>query len=243
MPSHPSERALKANLERLSRRIEAARARSRVAAPSVAVVVVTKGVPAPALVPLASLGVRDVGENRVQEAADKRPGAPPGLRWHGIGHLQRNKARKAVDLFDTFHALHSEDLGDRLEAVLAPLGRTWPVHLQVNAAGDPRKSGVPPERALQVLERIAELPHLDVVGWMTMPFLDEDPRPAFRALREIRDEAVRRGLGRRPAAALSMGMSDDFEVAVEEGATVVRVGRAVWAGVAASASPRVARSA
>ena len=241
MPSPPSERALKANLGRLARRIDAARARSAVAAPEVRVVVVTKEAPAEAFALLAAAGVVDVGENRVQAAVARRPGAPDGLVWHGIGHLQRNKAARAVEAFDVFHALDSLDLARRLDEVLAGRDLPWPVHLQVNAAGDPRKGGVGPEEALGLLAEIANLPRLDVVGWMTMAALDADPRPAFRALRELRDEAVRRGLGRRPPDALSMGMSDDVEVAVEEGATVVRVGRAVWDGVFSPSS--VARSA
>jgi pyridoxal phosphate enzyme (YggS family) len=241
MPSSPSERALKANLERLGRRIEEARSRGPSAATHTQVVVVTKQAPYGGLALLPDAGVTDIGENRVQSAEEKRPGAPPGLVWHGIGHLQRNKAGRALDLFDVFHALDSESLADRLEALLAVRGTRWPVYLEVNAASDAAKGGPPIEGALRFLRAVSRHPHLDVVGWMTMAAIDEDPRPAFRALREARDEAVRRGIGRRPPTALSMGMSDDFEVAVEEGATVVRIGRAVWDGVAVP--PPVARSA
>jgi pyridoxal phosphate enzyme (YggS family) len=204
--------------------------------------VVTKEAPVAAFPLLAAAGVTEVGENRVQDAVLRRPAAPPSLVWHGIGHLQGNKVGKAVEVFDVFHALDSAALAARAETLLATRGKTWPVYLQVNAAADPDKGGVAPEEALAYLEEVSRHPHLDVVGWMTMAALDADPRPAFRALAEVRDEAVRRGLGRRPASALSMGMTDDFEVAVEEGATIVRVGRAVWDGVF-SASSSIARSA
>jgi PLP dependent protein len=244
MPLPSSERALKANLERLDRRLDAARIRGRHSASAVRRVVVTKSAPADGLALLAQVGVADVGENRVQAAAQRRPSAPSGLVWHGIGHLQRNKAGKAVELFDVFHALDSEGLAAHLETALAKRGRTWPVYLEVNAAGDPDKGGIAPEGALAFLAAVSGHAHLDVVGWMTMGALGADPRLAFRALREIRDESVRRGVGRTPAAGLSMGMSDDFEVAVEEGATVVRVGRAVWEGVSAAPdAPPLARSA
>jgi pyridoxal phosphate enzyme (YggS family) len=235
MPPLPSQRLLEANLASIRGRIEAARAGSPTSSPAVSLLVVTKGAPADAFDLLRSAGVRDVAENRVAAAAERRAraDAAPGGRfvWHGVGHVQRNKAARAVLAFDVFHALDSRALADRLEAALAPAERSWPVHLQVNAADDPDKGGVSADDALGFLEDVSRHPHLDVVGWMTMGALDEDPRPAFRALREVRDAAVRRGIGRRPAAALSMGMSDDFEVAVEEGATVVRIGRAVFDGV------------
>jgi pyridoxal phosphate enzyme (YggS family) len=246
MPSHPSQSLLEANLASLRLRIEAARSGSPRASGAVDLLVVTKGAPADAFPLLAAAGVGDVAESRVAAAEVRRRAAPgPGLRWHGIGHVQRNKAARATAVFDVFHALDSPALADRVETALEESGRTWPVHLQVNAAGDPRKGGVRVDDALGFLASASAHPHLDVVGWMTMAALDEDPRPAFCALREARDEAVRRGLGRRPPEALSMGMSDDFEVAVEEGATVVRLGRVVWEGVfpAAQAVRRDARRA
>jgi pyridoxal phosphate enzyme (YggS family) len=211
------------------------------------VVLVTKSVPPRCFSWLAGLGALDVGENRVQAAEEKREAIPVdlarSLTWHGIGHVQTNKARRAVALFDVFHALDSLHLADRLEAVLSeegrPPSRAWPVYAQVNAARDPQKGGVAPEEALGFLAALAERPHLRVEGLMTMAREDDDAesaRPAFRCLREIRDEAVRTGTGRTSPAGLSMGMSDDFETAVEEGATVVRVGRAVWDGVSLTAA-------
>jgi pyridoxal phosphate enzyme (YggS family) len=232
---------LRENLAALRARVEAARARGTHPAASVDLVLVTKSVPAARLAWLPAAGVRDVGENRVAAAVEKREALPVdlvrSLVWHGIGHLQTNKARRAIDAFDVFHALDSLRLADRLDALLEETGRSparaWPVYAQVNAAHDPRKGGVEPEDAPAFLAALEGRPRLRVVGLMTMA-REDDPagaRAAFRALREVRDEAVRRGIGRDAPRGLSMGMSDDFEAAVEEGATLVRIGRAAWDGV------------
>ena len=145
-------------------------------------------------------------------------------------------------MFAVFHALDSPRLADELEEALArgPAGRTWPVYLQVNAARDPAKGGVPPEDALAFWRLVGDHPRLQAVGFMTMAaenVSEPEVRAAFRTLREIRDDAARSGAGRVPPSGLSMGMSDDFEVAVEEGATVVRLGRSVWGGIASPVEP------
>lgn len=230
----PRSARIRSNVEALRARIDAASARGAHAADDVTLMVVTKSQPPPIFGPLAAAGVVDIGENRVQSAAARRPEAPAGLVWHGIGPLQRNKARTALATFDVFHALDGMRLADRLESLLAPDGRIWPVYLQVNAAGDEAKSGLAPAEALDAVAALAERPHLALQGFMTMGRLgasEEDLRATFCTLREIRDEAVRRGRGPAAPHGLSMGMSDDFEIAVEEGATVVRVGRAVFRGV------------
>ena len=241
-PVHDALALLSANVAGLASRVEAARTRGRHASPApVSLVVVTKSAPPSAFDLLARAGHVDVGENRVLEAEKRRAGAagmrtPEGrsLVWHGIGHLQTNKARRAVDAFDVLHAVDSLHLADRLEACLAETDSRRPVYAQVNAARDPAKGGVAPEDAEAFLRALADRPHLDVVGLMTMAREEdrgEDARGAFSMLRDLRDDAVRRGVGRRPPSGLSMGMSDDFEVAVEEGATVVRIGRAAFFGV------------
>ena len=243
--AHPVRDALprlSANVAGLASRVEAARTRGRHASPSpVNLVVVTKSAPPAAFDLLARAGHADVGENRVLEAERRRQEAgrlrtPDGkpLVWHGIGRIQTNKARRAVSTFDVLHAVDSLHLADRLEALLAETDSRRPVYAQVNVARDPAKAGVVPEEATAFLAALADRPHLDVVGLMTMAREEdrgEAARPAFSMLRELRDDAVRRGVGRRPPTGLSMGMSDDFEVAVEEGATVVRVGRAAFEGV------------
>lgn len=227
-------RRLAANVDALRGRIEAARRRGAHAAGAVTLVVVTKAQPPAVFAPLAAAGVTDIGENRVQQAAARRPGAPAGLTWHGIGHLQRNKVASAVATFDVFHALDSLRLAERLEQALAAAGRTWPVYVQVNAAEDPAKGGWHADDVPAALDALAGLPHLAPVGFMTMAAAGAQEsalRRTFRTLRDVRDEAVRRGVGSTVPEGLSMGMSNDFEIAVEEGATAVRVGRAVFAGV------------
>ena len=234
---------LRQNLQQIRERMDLARARGPHAAGQVQLIVVTKSVEPDLFAPLAAAGVTDVGENRVQSAAGRKPLAPAGFTWHGIGHLQRNKAQTALDTFDTFHALDSLRLARRLEELLAAQERIWPVYLQVNTAEDPAKSGVRPSEAGSFLESVLALPHLRVVGYMTMGKLGAekgDVCATFRTLREIRDEGLRLGRGPNPAQGLSMGMSDDYETAVEEGASVIRVGRAVFRDVpsgAAAAAP------
>lgn len=225
---------LSRNLAQVRSRIEAARARSPRAAPRVDLLVVTKSAPVELFPLLHEAGVREVAENRVQAVEERRALAPPGWRWHGIGHLQRNKVRRALRLFDVFHALDSLDLARALDAALRGAARPSPVYIQVNAADDPRKGGCPPSEALSFASALRELPHLMPVGFMTMARLGADEasaRAAFRALREVRDDVCRRAVLPAPPEGLSMGMSGDFEVAVEEGATVVRVGSALFEGL------------
>lgn len=231
---------IRRNLDRIHARIQQARERGPSAAERTDLVVVTKSVGPEFFAPLAAAGVRDVGENRVQSAAARRPLGPKEWTWHGIGHLQRNKARTALVTFDVFHALDSERLARHLDRLLAGSGRRWPVYLQVNAARDPAKGGFEPDQTLEVLRRLAALEHLEPRGLMTMSRLgakDDDLRATFRTLRQIRDDALGLGVGEVPVSGLSMGMSDDFEIAVEEGATLVRVGRAVFEGVCKDTAP------
>jgi len=176
-------------------------------------------------------GLRDVGENYVQEAAAKRaavealvgPELAASLRWHGIGHLQRNKAKEAVACFDWLHALDGAPLAAELDRRAAEAGRHIAVLLQVNLSGEATKSGVAADALPALLDAVRGLAHLRVVGLMTMPAPAPDPeaaRPVFARLRAVAEAAELREL--------SMGMSDDFEVAVEEGATLVRIGTALF---------------
>jgi hypothetical protein len=178
-------------------------------------------------------GLRDFGENRVQEAEPKMAALAglreQGLRWHFIGHLQSNKARRAAQLFDLVHSVDDARLGPRLEKAAAEQRKVLHVLVQVDLAGEKTKFGLDPERLYVTLEALRSLKSVRVVGLMAMPPYEEDPervRPHFRRLRELRDEALARNLllGRE----LSMGMSHDLEAAVEEGATLVRVGTALF---------------
>jgi PLP dependent protein len=196
----------------------------------VTLVAVSKTVPAERIQAAIDAGLRELGENRVQEAAAKIP-ATSGGAWHLIGPLQSNKAGRAVELFGTIQSVDSLDLArrlDRLAGERAP-GRPLPVLLQVNVADDPAKAGFAPAAVTGALPSLLGLPNLRVDGLMTIGPLVESPdaaRPTFVALRRLAEalRAAHAGLG----PALSMGMSDDFEVAVEEGATIVRVGRAIF---------------
>jgi hypothetical protein len=165
------------------------------------------------------------GENRVQEAQAKISRCPDGLQWHMIGHLQGNKARLAVRLFDMIHSVDSLKLLETLNRLCGEAGRTLPVLLEVNVSGEGVKYGLKPDETAHVLEQATRMTNLDVMGLMTMPPFSPDPeqaRPHFRALRELRDRC-REQTG-FPLEELSMGMSIDFEVAIEEGATFVRIG-------------------
>lgn len=178
-------------------------------------------------------GVRDFGENKVQEAEAKVAALADlhaaGLRWHLVGHLQANKARKAAALFDKIHSLHEAALGLRIEKASAQLKKTLPLLVQVDLAGEETKFGLDEDRLFPALELLRGLKSVRVEGLMLMPPYEEDPervRPYFKRLRELRDRAQRENL--LLGSDLSMGMSHDLEVAVEEGATLVRVGTAIF---------------
>ena len=187
-----------------------------------------KGVDVDRIAEAVESGLEIVGENYVQEALRKREVLGDRVRWHMIGHLQRNKARHAVGLFEMIHSVDSLKLAQELQKRAAKEGREVGVLLQVNLSGEETKSGVAPEGVQELAEAISEMPNLRLKGLMTMPPYFEDPegaRPYFQALRRLRDELQRQGL---PVEELSMGMSADFEVAIEEGATLVRVGTAIF---------------
>ncbi len=218
-----------AALEDVRRRIASACSRAGRDAASVALVAVSKTFPAERVRELLACGHDLFGENRVQEALEKIPLVGAGARWHLVGHLQGNKARHAVGAFELIHSVDGLDLARELARRAAARGTVQPVLVQVNLSREATKSGAGEDAALPLLEAAAALPDLEVRGLMTIPPPVEDPeasRPWFALLRELRDRAETR-LGRK-LPELSMGMSDDFEVAVEEGATIVRIGRALF---------------
>jgi pyridoxal phosphate enzyme (YggS family) len=193
-------------------------------------VAVSKTVPAEAVRDAVAAGIDVLGENRVQEAASKVPEVP-GARWHLVGPLQSNKARRAIELFDVIESVDSVELATRLDRIVREVrpGSRYPVLLQVNVDRDAAKAGFAPEALGDAVERIADLDALEVAGLMTIGRLverPEDARPSFRSLREASERL--RDSGRGLGSGLSMGMTDDFEVAVEEGATIVRIGRALF---------------
>lgn len=214
-------------------RIAAACARASRDPASVRLIGVSKTQPAAAVREAFAAGLRDFGENRVQEAEAKSEALADlrasGLRWHLIGHLQANKAKKAASLFDSVHSVDGDALGVRLARAAEEDGRVLPVLVQVDLAGEETKFGLEETRLLPVLEALRGLASLRVEGLMVLPPYADDPdaaRPYFRRLRELRDRAADAGL--LAGGELSMGMSHDFEAAVEEGATQVRVGTALF---------------
>lgn len=178
-----------------------------------------------------NLGVTDFGENRVQEALPKiEHFHPPELRWHLIGHLQSNKAGKVVEPFFCIHSVDSLHLASRLSHYAQEEGKRLAILLQVNVAGEASKEGMAPEETPELARQIAALPALTIDGLMTIAPLVENPeevRPVFRELRRLRDR-LRNEITASAWTHLSMGMTDDYGVAIEEGATIVRVGRAIF---------------
>lgn len=219
------------NLARVRARIAAAARRVGRNPEAVGLVAVSKTVGLERLKEAAAAGQRRFGENYLQEARSKITALGPEMEWHFIGHLQSNKARAAVELFHLIHSVDRLRLAEALDQAAARVGKVQDVLLQVNLAGEASKSGAAPAAAPKLLEAISRQPHLRVVGLMTMPPWLPDPeevRPFFRALRVLRDRLAALGLVESTLPELSMGMTGDFEAAVEEGATLVRVGTAIF---------------
>jgi hypothetical protein len=212
-----------ANIQELERRIAQACERVDRSPTEVTIVAVTKLVEAAAIRAAFAAGITHFGENRVQEAKGKRGqllDLAPQCTWHMVGHLQTNKVKAALGLFDTIDSVHSIKLAEMLSYYAQ---KTLPILLQVNVSGEMTKSGFPVAEIRQAVKEIARLPRLEIKGLMTiapMVNVGYDVRPIFRQLLELRDSL---GLEH-----LSMGMSDDYEVAIEEGATIVRIGRAIF---------------
>lgn len=215
------------NLAQIRARVEAACGRAARDPSSVLLLPVSKGHSAAAVEEAAALGLRVFGENKVQEAKGKIPQCSSRLQWHMIGHLQSNKARDAVQLFSLIHSIDSLPLAQEVNKWAEKLSKRVPILLEVNTAGEASKHGFPPEHL--PIEEINALARLEIQGLMTVAPYTTTPervRPYFQKLREL-SEACRARLG-APLPHLSMGMSGDFEVAIEEGATIIRIGTALF---------------
>jgi hypothetical protein len=221
--------AVAQNLDEILDRIASAAARAGREAGDVELVAVSKTFPAQSVREAWDAGQAVFGESRVQEAVAKIPDLPGAIRWHFIGHLQKNKIRRALPLFELFHGIDSLDLAKDMDRIAAEEGVFPRVLLEVNVAGEASKFGFQPETLEREIDSLLGLPRVQVEGLMTIAPYADDPeasRPHFRALRELRDRLEKQtGV---PLPRLSMGMSGDFEVAVEEGATLVRVGSAIF---------------
>lgn len=219
------------NLAHIRARIARAAERAGRDPASVTLIAVTKGVDAATVAQAVAAGVTDIGENRVQEARDKFPALPAPVRRHMIGHLQTNKVKACLELFDMIHSLDRLPLAEEVSRRAVAAGRDVPVLIQVNVAGEDSKYGLAPGQVLDFVRAVADMPGLSVKGLMTMaPFVDdpEAARPVFRELRRIAEAVAQAAIRGVSMECLSMGMSNDFEVAVEEGSTMVRIGTALF---------------
>ncbi len=220
---------LESNLKAVQERIRAACARVNRDPGGVSLLAVTKTHPPEIVAEAARLGLTLFGESKVQEAKGKIPLCPGRVRWHLVGHLQTNKCRDAVELFEMIQSVDSLHLAEELNKRCEQASKTMPILLEVNVAGEATKFGYKPEQLLADLERITQLPRLEIHGMMTIPPYSPVPeraRPMFRQVRDLK-ERCEQAIG-APLPQLSMGMSADFEVAIEEGATIVRIGTAIF---------------
>ncbi len=221
--------AIAERLRAVRERIAAACDRAGRAPGEVELLAVSKTFPSEVVREVAEAGQCLFGENRAQEAVEKIPMLPDSLRWHFIGHLQRNKARKILPLVEAVHSVDSLRLAGHINQVAADLGLSPKVYLEVNIAGEASKHGFQPGDLRASMQALLALPQLEILGLMAVPPVGPDAgasRPWFLAMRALRDElSAAHGV---PLGGLSMGMSNDFEVAIEEGSTIVRVGSSIF---------------
>lgn len=220
-----------ANISAIKHRIAAAAARSGRDPDSIKLLAVTKTVSPSYVNQAIDAGIFMFGENYVQEAKEKIAMIKKDVQWHMIGHLQTNKAKYAVKLFDYIHSVDRIDLAVELDKKAGQIDRRINILIEVNVSGEKTKNGIPADAAITLINDISILQNIAVRGLMTMaPYSanPEDARPYFRALRNLRDSIISKGITGTHLEELSMGMTDDFEVAIEEGATIIRIGRAIF---------------
>ncbi|MBQ6590252.1 MAG: YggS family pyridoxal phosphate-dependent enzyme [Lachnospiraceae bacterium] len=219
------------NISSVEERIQAACARSGRSREDVTLICVTKTMPVSDLQQAYDAGQRSFGENRVQEINEKFPQLPRDIRWHMIGHLQRNKVRYLMDKAVMIHSVDSAALAQTISREAVRAGRVMDILLEVNAAGEESKFGLGYEDVLPLIREIAPLPGIRICGLMTVPPYTDDPetsRPFFKKLRELAVDIASQSIDNVSMHILSMGMTGDFEVAIEEGATHIRVGTAIF---------------
>jgi len=215
---------------RVRERIALAARRSGRKPEDVLLVAVSKTVPAAGIREAIAAGITEIGENRVQEAAEKHHEVQGPVRWHLVGHLQTNKAGKALEIFDWIHSIDSLHVAQAVGKRAQERGKGIPVLMEVNTSGEASKYGITPKRALEEVEQIGRIEGIEVKGLMTVGLFgpEKEVRGCFHTLRELREEITRRGFPGVTMEHLSMGMTSDFEAAIEEGATMVRIGTAIF---------------
>lgn len=223
--------SIRENIESIRETIAEAVAKSRRNADEVKIMAVTKTVEDERIMEAIACGINLIGENYVQEARRKIEKMGHDSEWHMIGHLQSNKAKYAVGLFDMIHSVDRLSLAEELDKRARGSDIIMKVLIEVNAGGEETKSGVSRDEAMDLVQAVAQLENLSVQGLMTMPPWFDDPedgRPYFTALRDLKNRIMEKKIEKVEMAELSMGMTDDYGIAVEEGATIVRIGRAIF---------------
>jgi pyridoxal phosphate enzyme (YggS family) len=219
------------NLQNVRQRVDEAITSAGRNPEDVLVLAISKTMPVELVHEAAAAGQLHFGENRVQEARDKVPQAPEGLSWHLVGHLQGNKAKYCPGIFQWIHSIDSVQLAREIARRYRESGKVCKTLVQVSVSGEEVKFGCDPGETAEILSVLLQEEGVEPMGLMTMPPWDPDPevaRPFFKALREHRDDLVNRGFPAGSLTELSMGMTGDFEVAIEEGATIVRIGTAIF---------------
>lgn len=219
------------NLEQVKKNIEEACKKAGRSPDEVTLIAVSKTKPVALLQEAYDAGARCFGENKVQEIVDKYPQLPSDIRWHMIGHLQRNKVKYIVDKVEMIHSVDSLRLAETIEQEASKHGVKVPVLLEVNVAGEETKFGLRPDEVLPLIKAVSEFPHIKIQGLMTIAPYVEDPeenREIFRQLKKLSVDIEAKNINNVTMSVLSMGMTGDYQVAVQEGATMVRVGTGIF---------------
>lgn len=222
---------LASNLQEVERKIMEACDKTGRAREEITLIAVSKTKPVPMLQEIYDLGVRDFGENKVQELTDKEPQLPADLRWHMIGHLQRNKVKQVIDKAVLIHSVDSVRLAKAIEAEAAKKDIIVQILLEVNVAEEDSKFGLKLDEVLPAVEEIATMPHVRIKGLMTIaPFVEnpEENRTVFAQLQKLSVDIAEKNIDNVSVDILSMGMTNDYQVAIEEGATMIRVGTGIF---------------
>ena len=219
------------NINKIKQRIAAAAARCNRAPDSIKLLAVTKTVPLPAIEQAIKAGITALGENYVQEAKEKIAVIGQRVSWHMIGHLQTNKAKYTVNLFDYIHSVDRLELAAEIDKRARLIGRKINILIEINVSGEKTKNGITTSETIELIKNVSMLESVSVKGLMTMAPYSTNPensRPYFSELRNLRNKIISEGITNIQMEELSMGMTDDFEIAIEEGATIVRIGRAIF---------------
>jgi PLP dependent protein len=219
------------NVRRIMERVQVAAEKAGRPAGHVQVVAITKTVPIEKIIQALNAGITHIGENRVREAENKRQTLGRAVPWHLVGHLQTNKVKKAVMMFDLIQSVDSERLALAIDQEARLLNKIQPILVQVNTSGEATKSGVAPGQVMDLIARLVGLKNIAIKGLMTIGAWLPDPeqvRPYFKILKKIQEEIINQRFPGIGMEHLSMGMTDDYTVAIEEGATMVRIGRGIF---------------